>query len=276
MKSISQTYKRKLDKKIDALMDCIAPMARKFTRKELLQIAAVGLFMMVVGIYLYVDYTNIDESNRIVKFLYGGELLTFIWLELYYVVMCLYNQFQTNALRNVYVALGYVAIVFGGFFSACLTVVEMIAHKANVYHIYKHYYMVFMALPWTMIFTMIGWEALCSLEKRYAEYFAHLDWWFLIWIFLYLIIKFGFWICLKVGCYFFKEKDEVVKYILNEMGILFYISVLICMLGIWGVGILEKSENTQLLQGFLNATTVWLLYGTIQDKIGSGKENNFF
>lgn len=72
-----------------------------------------------------------------------------------------------------------------------------------------------------------------------------------------------------------KERDEIIKYILNEMGILFYISILICMVCIWGAGILKKSENAQFLQGFLNATTVWLLWGTIQDKIGSGKDNDF-
>ena len=270
MKKIIKDYRERCEKKIDGLMVCIEPMTRKYTRKELIQFVGVGLLIAGVCMYLFVEYTKLDESAQVMRIIYGGEILTLVWLELYYAVVCLYNQFQTAALRNIYVVFGYTALVFGGFFGAILTVLEMLAQRTNVYHIYKHYYLVFMALPYTMILVTISWKVLCTLETRYTECFDLFDWNFAVWIFFYVVIKYEFLFCLTVGCRFVNVKKEMAKCISDEISTLFYISLMIYMLYIWGTGKLETSENKLFLQGFLNATTVWVRWGTIHDKIGSG------
>lgn len=258
-------FKDRYERKIDTLMDYIQPVTRKYTKKECWELAGVALLILVVGVYMIGEYIKLDESEQVAKTIYGVGVFAYIWLEIFYLIEFLYNRFQTEILRNIYVMLRCVAIIFGGFFSIFLTILEMFAQKTNVYHVYKHFYLIFMAAPWTMILTMAGCMLLRALEIGLASIFPLLDWNFAIWIFLYLIIRSSFLISLRVGCRFSKTEKEIAKSILDEMSILFYIFLLICMLGIWGTG---ASENTPLWQGFLNATTVCLLWGTIKDKVG--------
>ncbi len=59
----------------------------------------------------------------------------------------------------------------------------------------------------------------------------------------------------------------------DEMQIPLYIFLIICMTIIWGAVDLNYSENEWMV-GFLNASTVVVLWGSVWDKIGEADFGN--
>lgn len=266
-----EKYKRELEKKIDSLMIFTSVSELKYMKKDLITLGIVGT--MLLGFAIYACYTisvagdNTNFENIMWVALLGG----IVWEFAYFGVGMLYTKTKHTFFEVVYIVLGYLGLIIGAFIGAWITLLEMFARRANVYHLYKYFYAVILSIFYTIIMTMVLWRGMLWLERCFPEKFMLVDWHFGIWILFFILLSLSFYICLKIWFRFLGIDSGLVKMVSDEMQIPLYIFLIICMIIIWGAVDLDYSKNEWMV-GFLNASTVVVLWGSVLDKIG---ETNF-
>lgn len=268
---LREKYKRELEKKIDSLMIFTNTSELRYTKKDLIALGVVGTILLGFAIYACYTIWITDDKTKFDSIMCAVLLGGIVWEFAYFGAGMLYTNTKRAFFEAAYVILGYVGLIMGAFIGAWITLFELLARRANIYHLYKYFHAVILAIFYTVIMTMVLWEGTVWLESCFPEKFMPVDWYFGIWILFYMLLSLSFKICLKIWFRFLGIDSELVKMVAEEMQIPLYIFLIICMTIIWGAGDLNYSENEWMV-GFLNASTVIVLWGSVRDKIG---ETNF-
>lgn len=265
-----EKYKRELDKKIDSLMIFTSVSELKYTKKGLMTLGIVGILLFGFAIYASYAIWIAGDSTYVDKMTYAILFGGIVWEFAYFGMGMLYTKTKHVFFEGLYVILGYFGVIIGAFIGAWLTLLELFAKRTNVYHLYKYFYAVVLSVFYTIIMVAVIWDIVVFLEQSWAALFALVDWSFGIWILCYILFRVSFYVCLKIWFKFLGIDSQMVKVVSDEMQIPLYILLIICMSVIWGAIGLNYSENIWMV-GFLNASTVVVLWGSVRDKIGETK-----
>jgi len=263
----SGKYKRELEKKIDNLMIFTNVFEFRYAKKDLIVLGIVGVMLLGFAIYTCYKIMLKDDNTNYERILDIMMLAGIVWEFAYFGAGMLYTKTKKDCFRGLYVVLGYLGLIMGSFIAAWITLLEIFAKRVNIYHLYKYFYAVTLVLSYTVIMVMALWKGIVWLEKWLPNMFALVNWSFGIWILCYILFRISFGICLKIWFKFLNIDSQMVKVVFDEMQILLYMLLIILMIIIWGVADADFSKNIWVI-GFLNASTVVVLMGSVRDKIG--------
>lgn len=268
-----EKYKRELEKKIDSLMIFTNTLELKHTKKDLITFGVVGIILLGFAIYACYTIWIADDSENYERVVCATLLSGIMWEFAYFGAGMLYTKTKNRFFEVIYIILGYFGLIIGAFIGAWITLLELFARRANVYHLYKYFYAVILAIFYTIIMVKVFWDVIVWIEQSWPALFEPVDWNFGVWILYYILFRVSFYVCLKIWFKFLGIDSQMVKAVSDEMQISLYILLIICMSVIWGAVGLNYSENTWM-DGFLNASTVVVLWGSVRDKIGETKYIN--
>lgn len=265
--NIKSRFKAEVEKTIEDVMCLTVVEERMYSRKEKIELAVVSVGMLLCLLYAQIEYQMLEQDAKIGKFMYGMLALSVLWTFLYFFASVLYTKTKNRLFAVLQITLGYIGIVVSVYINLAKGVLEIFSKKINVYHVCKYFYIVVIAGLYTFIISLFSWKGLLWIEDCFREGFSKIDWYFGFWIVWYVIICTVFFVCLKVCCWLLKAGKEIEKNIRYEMQIFFYLFLLICIMWVWGKGAKGDVNETLLENGFINASTAVVLWGTIWDKM---------
>lgn len=250
-------YKRSYEEKINALEKDLLNLPNVNRRLKLYQVLALCgiliLGMLGFTIQIVNSNTELDRGGLIVFWGIG------VWLILYVCARELYIWKQQKPLLMLFIILGYIGLIFGGMALGFMVLLELFSKKYNLYLIYKNVLIVLMASYYVMFVILITWEILTSDIVTGSYLNTIWDWYFGLWVLIFLEAYIVFYLALK---FFLKNENDKIEKLIIEMRIVCYSILVITMIYIWG-----KGNVDEIKQGFLNAATVWLLLGTIKNDV---------
>ncbi len=193
-----EKYKAELEKKIDSLMIFTKVSELRYTKKDLITLGAVGVVLFGFAIYACYEIFATGNNTKYERIMWAALLGGIVWEFAYFGAGMVYTKTKNAFFEVVYIVLGYLGLVIGTFIGAWITLLELFARKSNIYHLYKYFHVVILAIFYTVIMTMVLWEGMVWLERCFPEEFMLIDWHFGIWILFYILISRSFYICLKI------------------------------------------------------------------------------
>lgn len=264
---MNNLYKQIYEEKVDVIERELFNFnieKKKLKKKEIIQ-RIIYIFICMGIEVLFFFSSQLLEPQK----LYYIAMLVISWLGFWMILDTAYSIVNSESVSGkikIFMEIFlYISFIGAAFIASIISVVEVFSKKVKIVEIYKHLFEVVCSICSALCLGLAGSYLIIRVIEKGCRTIAicqRCNWDFLLWIIWFIFVRYLYRFFLMLLVRTNKEMDGKVirKNIYSEMEIPFYIVIIFSMVIIWG-------GNLKGAEGYINASTVWVLYGTLEKRI---------
>ena len=264
---MNNLYKRTCEKKIDILEEVILNIEQKeLVKKDIVCQIVYVCVCIIIGVVFNFYYQNQLQENYRNIYMIGMVLMMWMatWVGIYTMYSLVKEEQVSEKIRVILEIFAYIAFIGGVFIACIMSVFEILSTKIKIVEIYKYFLEVLCSASVASLWAVLISDSIFRVvESRYKDLYEKFDWDFLTWIIFFIIMSclYRFILSIQLRISTKNQARAIKEKIYYESRIPFYSILVFSMIAIWGRN-LESSY-----EGYINASTVWVLMGAIMDRM---------